>query len=86
MSRWSAASSDRTRSTALRCTIVITQASAVPWVGVVGLLILGSSLNIIALNPADNGLHLASAVLLLAVGLATDRKTAAARRATVDRA
>jgi len=43
-------------------------------VGVVGLFLIGSSANIIALNGADNVLHLASAVLLLAVGLAADRE------------
>lgn len=41
--------------------------------GVVGLFILSSSANILALNGADNGLHFASAVLLLAVGVAGDR-------------
>ncbi len=42
-------------------------------VGVVGLFILDSALNIIALNGADNVLHLASAVLLLGVGLSQDK-------------
>lgn len=48
-------------------------------VGVVGLFILDSALNIIALNGADNVLHLASAVLLLGVGLSQD-KTVRTRR------
>ncbi|WP_434618609.1 DUF4383 domain-containing protein [Arthrobacter sp. A5] len=42
-------------------------------VGILGLFLLGSSLNIIALNGADNVLHLASAVLLLGVGLSQDK-------------
>ncbi len=49
-------------------------------VGIVGLFLLGSSLNIIALNGADNVLHLASAVLLLGVGLSQDKTVA--RRST----
>lgn len=42
-------------------------------VGIVGLFLPGSALNIIALNGADNVLHLASAMVLLAVGLSQDR-------------
>ncbi|WP_427016932.1 DUF4383 domain-containing protein [Pseudarthrobacter sp. P1] len=42
-------------------------------VGIVGLFLIGSSLNIIALNGADNVLHLASAVVLLGVGLSQDK-------------
>ena len=42
--------------------------------GVVGLFILDSSANILALNGADNVLHLLSAVLLLAVGLGADKR------------
>jgi hypothetical protein len=45
-------------------------------VGIVGLFLLNSALNIIALNGADNVLHLASAVLLLGVGLSQDKATA----------
>jgi hypothetical protein len=43
--------------------------------GVVGLLIAGGNnpLNILALNGADNVLHFASAVVLLAVGIGADR-------------
>jgi hypothetical protein len=41
--------------------------------GFVGLLLVGSSLNILALNAADNVLHFASAVVLLAVGLGADK-------------
>ncbi|MFE4543092.1 DUF4383 domain-containing protein [Arthrobacter sp. NPDC056727] len=48
-------------------------------VGIVGLFLLSSPLNIIALNGADNVLHLASAVLLLGVGLSLDKVPATAR-------
>jgi hypothetical protein len=41
--------------------------------GVVGLFVLDSDVNVLALNSADNGLHLASALLLLGVGLRADR-------------
>jgi hypothetical protein len=53
-------------------------------VGLLGLFLVGSSANILALNGADNVLHFASAVLLLGVGLGADRAAAgtpAARRA-----
>ena len=50
-------------------------------VGVLGLFLIGSGANILALIGADNVLHLASAVLLLAVGLGAD-KAPAARTAT----
>ena len=41
-------------------------------VGIVGLFLPGTALNIIALNGADNVLHLGSALVLLAVGLSQD--------------
>lgn len=41
--------------------------------GIIGLFILGSDANILALNAADNGLHFASAAVLLAVGLGADK-------------
>ncbi|MFT4212369.1 MAG: DUF4383 domain-containing protein [Microbacterium sp.] len=41
--------------------------------GIVGFFLVGTAANILALNMADHFLHLASAVLLLAVGLAADR-------------
>lgn len=44
-------------------------------VGVLGLFLIGTGANIIALNGADNVLHLASAILLLGVGLGADRRT-----------
>lgn len=46
-------------------------------VGILGLFLLGSELNIIALNGADNVLHFASALVLLGVGLGADKRTAA---------
>ncbi len=42
-------------------------------VGLLGLFLVGSGANILALNGADNVLHFASAVLLLGAGLAADR-------------
>ncbi|QYH34938.1 DUF4383 domain-containing protein [Salinibacterium sp. M195] len=42
--------------------------------GFAGLLLVGSSLNILALNAADNVLHFASAVVLLLVGLGADKR------------
>lgn len=42
--------------------------------GIVGLFILDSDLNILSLNSADNVLHLGSAVLLLGVGLSQDKR------------
>lgn len=48
--------------------------------GVLGLFILHSSANILALNSADNALHFLSAAVLLVVGLGSDRMS---RRATV---
>ncbi|WP_447001866.1 DUF4383 domain-containing protein [Saccharothrix isguenensis] len=42
-------------------------------VGVLGLVIGGTSLNVLALNAADHGLHFASALLLMGVGVAADR-------------
>ena len=38
-------------------------------VGVVGLFVIGTSNNLLALNQADNGLHFATAVLALGVGV-----------------
>ena len=45
--------------------------------GIVGLFILDSDANILSLNSADNGLHFASAVLLLGVGLSQDKNVRA---------
>jgi hypothetical protein len=48
-------------------------------VGLLGLFLIGSAANILALNGADNVLHLASAVLLLGVGVAADKQAAGSR-------
>src|SRR5262249_1901152 len=45
--------------------------------GMVGLFVLSSSANILALNSPDNALHFASALVLLGVGLAVPKVTAA---------
>ncbi len=41
--------------------------------GIVGFFLVDTALNILALNTADHFLHLASALVLLGVGLAADR-------------
>ena len=41
--------------------------------GIVGFFLVGTALNILALNTPDHFLHLASALVLLGVGLAADR-------------
>jgi hypothetical protein len=41
--------------------------------GIVGFFLTGTALNILALNVPDHFLHLASAVVLLGVGLGTER-------------
>ncbi|WP_243229592.1 DUF4383 domain-containing protein [Microbacterium sp. CIAB417] len=41
--------------------------------GIVGFFLVGTALNILALNTFDHFLHLASAIVLLGVGIATDR-------------
>lgn len=48
--------------------------------GIVGFFIADSALNILALNTADHFLHLASAIVLLGVGLTADKSV---RSATV---
>lgn len=45
-------------------------------VGLVGLFLVGTSANVIALNGADNGLHLVLGAVLLGVGLGSDRARA----------
>ncbi|TQO20088.1 uncharacterized protein DUF4383 [Rhodoglobus vestalii] len=45
--------------------------------GFAGLLLVGSPFNFLALNAADNVVHLGSAVILLAVGLGADKLSAA---------
>jgi hypothetical protein len=49
--------------------------------GIVGFFLVGTALNILALNTADHFLHLASAIVLLGVGLAAD-KTVRSRTVT----
>ena len=44
-------------------------------VGIIGLFVTNTEMNILALNTADNILHFVAAVLLLAVGLALDKGT-----------
>lgn len=51
--------------------------------GIVGLFIVNSSINILAINTADNVLHFASAVVLLGVGLGADKLVRANSRAAV---
>ena len=41
--------------------------------GIAGFFLAGTALNILALNTADHFLHLASAIVLLGVGLAADK-------------
>jgi hypothetical protein len=48
--------------------------------GVVGFFLVGTALNILALNTADHFLHLASAIVLLGVGLAADKSVRTASR------
>lgn len=50
--------------------------------GIVGFFLVGTAANILALNTADHFLHLASAIVLLGVGLGADRGVET-RRATV---
>lgn len=49
-------------------------------VGLLGLFLVGSGANLLALNGADNVLHLGSALLLLGVGLAPEKGAATGRR------
>ena len=51
----------------------ITVGAAYLLLGIVGLFLIGSPANILAINAADNVLHFASATILLAVGLGADR-------------
>ena len=45
--------------------------------GIVGLFLVGSTFNILAINAADNVLHFASAAVLLAAGLGADKSARA---------
>lgn len=44
-------------------------------VGIAGLLVIDTEANVLALNGADNVLHLGTAVILLAVALGADKRT-----------
>ncbi len=55
----------------------ITVGAAYLLLGIVGFFIADSALNVLALNTNDHFLHLASALVLLGVGLGADRSTAA---------
>ena len=50
--------------------------------GLAGLFLIGTMLNILALNVADNVLHFGSAAILLAVGLGADKGIKASTAAT----
>ena len=52
-------------------------------VGIVGFFLVGTALNILALNTFDHFLHLASALVLLGVGLAAERGVSTTRTRTV---
>jgi hypothetical protein len=47
--------------------------------GILGLFMVGTEFNILAINAADNVLHFGSAAVLLAVGLGSDKSSAHAR-------
>lgn len=51
----------------------ITIGAAYLLLGIAGLFLVGTEVNILAINAADNVLHFASAALLLAVGLGAER-------------
>lgn len=51
--------------------------------GIVGFFLVGTAANILALNTADHFLHLASAIVLLGVGLGAERGTSTTRTARV---
>ncbi|MEU1972945.1 DUF4383 domain-containing protein [Microbacterium sp. NPDC019599] len=48
--------------------------------GITGFFLVGTALNVLALNTPDHFLHLASAIVLLGVGLAADRGPALSGR------
>lgn len=54
-------------------TVNITVGAAYLLLGIVGFFLVGTALNVLALNTFDHVLHLASALVLLGVGLAADR-------------
>jgi hypothetical protein len=54
-------------------TVNITIGATYLLLGIVGFFLVGTALNILALNTFDHFLHLASAIVLLGVGLSTER-------------
>ncbi|MFB7250022.1 DUF4383 domain-containing protein [Microbacterium sp. NPDC056234] len=54
-------------------TVNIVVGAAYLLLGIVGFFLVGTALNILALNTFDHFLHLASAIVLLGVGIAADR-------------
>lgn len=54
-------------------TVNITIGATYLLLGIVGFFLVGTALNILALNTFDHFLHLASAIVLLGVGLGTER-------------
>ena len=54
-------------------TVNIVVGAAYLLLGIVGFFLVGTALNILALNTFDHFLHLASAIVLLGVGLAAER-------------
>lgn len=54
-------------------TVNIIVGAAYLLLGIVGFFLVGTALNILALNTFDHFLHLASAIVLLGVGLGTER-------------
>lgn len=65
------------RSTAAAKRVNVTVGAVYLLLGIVGFFLVGTALNILALNTADHILHLASAIVLLGAGLALDRSGAA---------
>ncbi|RWR25441.1 DUF4383 domain-containing protein [Agrococcus lahaulensis] len=63
------------RSTAAAKRVNVTVGAVYLLLGIVGFFLVGTALNILALNTADHILHLASAIVLLGTGLALDRST-----------
>ena len=54
-------------------TVNIVVGAAYLLLGIVGFFLVGTALNILALNAFDHFLHLASAIVLLGIGIAADR-------------
>ena len=54
-------------------TVNIVIGAAYLLLGIVGFFLVGTALNVLALNTFDHFLHLASAVVLLGIGLGTER-------------